>query len=224
MRRNITTVENITVCTNTGVDSKTNIVEMKRRFEEEVVEDTTTVTEETTESAPDSHEQFITILTEMGLSAEQAEAIHQMAMDLIENSPAESGEEVKVEASRTRRSGYSRGGSRRMGHGSSRPGSRRMGSSPRRRMSSERDIERGPRRSRRSPARRHDMGEQRMMRQLRRQRREISALKQQLTELGAQPGAGKVNTAPKTEMSAPTEVPTTGSPKDRVMAMLKHTF
>lgn len=82
----------------------------KYKFEEEVVEETV---EETTveESAPDSHEAFINILVEMGLSAEQAEAVHQMAMDLIEAGEGEVTEEVKeetkveekVEASRQRR-------------------------------------------------------------------------------------------------------------------------
>tara|TARA_R110000803_G_scaffold23716_2_gene57941 strand:- start:5381 stop:5872 length:492 start_codon:yes stop_codon:yes gene_type:complete len=80
-----------------------------RKFaEEEVVEETTTETTE--ESTPDSHETFVNILVEMGLSAEQAEAVHSMAMDLIE---AGEGEETttevntetteKVEASRLAR-------------------------------------------------------------------------------------------------------------------------
>jgi adenylate kinase family enzyme len=90
----------------------------KYKFEEEVVEEKV---EETTveESAPDSHETFVNILVDMGLSAEQAEAVHQMAMDLIEASEGEVEvtEEVKeekieekIEASRQRRG--RRGGSR----------------------------------------------------------------------------------------------------------------
>jgi len=88
----------------------------KYKFEEEVVEEKV---EETTveESAPDSHETFVNILVEMGLSAEQAEAVHQMAMDLIDASEGEIKEEVKeekieekIEASRQRRG--RRGGSR----------------------------------------------------------------------------------------------------------------
>ena len=91
----------------------------KYKLEEEVVEETI---EETTteESTPDSHEQFVNILVEMGLSAEQAEAVHQMAMDLIEAGEGETTEEVrtetteeKVEASRQcrgrRKSRYSKG-------------------------------------------------------------------------------------------------------------------
>ena len=80
----------------------------RRKFEEDVVvEEETTVTEETNvEDTPDSHEQFISILVDMGLNAEQAEAVHQMAMDLIDAGTGETTEEVKeevkVEASRQR--------------------------------------------------------------------------------------------------------------------------
>lgn len=203
-----------------------NIVSMKRSFEEEVVEETT-VTEESTESTPDSHEQFVTLLTEMGLSAEQAEAVHQMAMDLVENASGDPGVE-KVEASRVKRGGYSRGGSRRMGRGA-RAGESRMGHSRpsrRRGMSADRRPTRNQRPSRGG---RREMSGNDMGRQLRQQRRAIRELRQQITELsqqlGHQPGAAPLNTAPKNvAMSAPQEVPTQGSPKDRVMAMLKHTF
>tara|TARA_R110001599_G_scaffold260328_1_gene460685 strand:- start:2284 stop:2793 length:510 start_codon:yes stop_codon:yes gene_type:complete len=80
----------------------------RRKFEEDVVvEEETTVTEETNvEETPDSHEQFVTLLVDLGLNAEQAEAVHQMAMDLIDAGAAETTEEVKeetkVEASRQR--------------------------------------------------------------------------------------------------------------------------
>ena len=60
---------------------------MRRKFEEETVE--TPVEEVQEESTPDSHEQFINILVEMGLSAEQAEAVHEMAMNLAEGSSEE---------------------------------------------------------------------------------------------------------------------------------------
>ena len=96
----------------------------KYKFEEEIVEETkveeTTVVEEST---PDSHEVFVNLLVEMGLSAEQAEAVHQMAMDLIEASEGEievteEGKkekiEEKVEASRQRR-GRGRGSRTRRG-------------------------------------------------------------------------------------------------------------
>ena len=82
----------------------------KYKFEEEVVEEKVEETTEVKEeSTPDSHESFINLLVDMGLSAEQAEAVHQMAMDLIEASEGkvveekvteEVKEEVKVEASR----------------------------------------------------------------------------------------------------------------------------
>lgn len=80
----------------------------RRKFEEDVVvEEETTVTEETNvEETPDSHEQFVAILVEMGLNAEQAEAVHSMAQDLIDAGTGETTEEVKeetkVEASRQR--------------------------------------------------------------------------------------------------------------------------
>ena len=87
-----------------------------RKFAEDevVVEEETTVTEETVEESPDSHDQFVSILVDMGLSAEQAEAVHTMAMDLIdagegeETTTEEVSEEVKVEASRQRRNRRSR--------------------------------------------------------------------------------------------------------------------
>tara|TARA_R100000655_G_scaffold27087_1_gene55415 strand:+ start:3627 stop:4115 length:489 start_codon:yes stop_codon:yes gene_type:complete len=83
----------------------------KYKFEEKVVEEKVEETTEVKEeSTPDSHEAFINLLVDMGLSAEQAEAVHQMAMDLIDASEGEVveekeevKEEVKVEASRQRR-------------------------------------------------------------------------------------------------------------------------
>lgn len=211
------------------MNNNANLVGMKRRkFEEEVVEESTTTTEETTEeSAPDSHDQFIAILTEMGLSAEQAEAIHQMAMDLIETAPEGSGEEQKVEASRMRRRSYSsgradrmgrHGGSRRMGRGASRRG---MGTSRRRGMSRI-EAERGGRRTQPRGGR-HMMSADRMERQMRRQRREIRELRAQLRELGAQPGANNVRTAPNAQHTQAQQM-SGNSPKERVMSMLKHTF
>jgi hypothetical protein len=67
---------------------------MRTKFEEDVVEETTdTVVEET---APDIHEQFVSILVNMGLSADQAEAVHQMALDLIDAGGAEEVAEPEV--------------------------------------------------------------------------------------------------------------------------------
>jgi hypothetical protein len=200
------------------MNNNPNLVGMKRRkFEEEVVEETTTTETTTEESAPDSHQQFITILTEMGLSAEQAEAIHQMAMDLIESAPEGSGEEQKVEASRMRRRSYSSGRADRMGrHG----GRRRMGrGASRRGMGSRRSMSRmEPRGGRRM------MSADRMERQMRQQRRQIRELRAQLRELGAQPGSTNVRTAPQAQFSNQPAVPVGNSAKERVMSMLKHTF
>jgi len=189
---------------------------MKRyRFQEEEVTEETKVTEETTEeSTPDSHSQFVSLLTEMGLSAEQAEAIHQMAMDLINTDGGSNGE--KVEASRMRRKrNYSRGGRRRgmmnderqMRHG--RPGRRRMSAQ----------------RSGRPEPRRRAMSTERMESQLRRQRREIRELRAQLQQFGAQPGdvrlsRGPVNNEPKQSL----RLPQSNTIEGRVMDMLKHTF
>lgn len=83
----------------------------KYKFEEVVEEKVEETTEVKEESTPDSHEAFINLLVDMGLSAEQAEAVHQMAMDLIEASEGEVVEEKvteevkeeKVEMSRKRR-------------------------------------------------------------------------------------------------------------------------
>ena len=66
---------------------------MARRKFDEVVEEETTVTEEVVEETPDLHEKFVTLLVEMGLSAEQAEAVHSMAMDLIDAGEGEIKEE-----------------------------------------------------------------------------------------------------------------------------------
>tara|TARA_R110000824_G_C15188240_1_gene674462 strand:- start:1067 stop:1576 length:510 start_codon:yes stop_codon:yes gene_type:complete len=79
----------------------------KRFFAEDVVEETKEAVVE--ESTPDSHEQFVNLLVDMGLTAEQSEAVHQMALDLIDaGDGAEATEEVveeveKVEASRLSR-------------------------------------------------------------------------------------------------------------------------
>ena len=82
----------------------------KRKFEEDVVVEETTesTTEVVEEGGPDLHEQFVNVLVDMGLSAEQAESVHQVAMDLVdagggEETTEEVKEETRVEASRERR-------------------------------------------------------------------------------------------------------------------------
>jgi hypothetical protein len=143
-----------------------------RKFEEEVVEEETTVTEETVEEAPDSHEAFVTILVDMGLSAEQAEAVHSMAMDLIdagssEETTTEVKEEVKVEASRQR-------GRR------SRPTRGRRSEFARSERSGRREMSQ----------------EELDARRMRRLRRQNVEMRKQLQELGASPAAGPLRNAP----------------------------
>ena len=166
---------------------------MKRKFEEETVE--TPVEEVQEESTPDSHEQFINILVEMGLSAEQAEAVHEMAMNLAEGSSEETvTEETKVEASRSRRAEFAR--------------RKRRGYS-RRKMSEER----GER-----PARRTEMSREEMrMRRLSRQNR---MLRQQLQELGQQPAANPVRNRPQAKAEQPT-ISAEGTAKSRVFGYFK---
>tara|TARA_R110000822_G_scaffold143677_1_gene282069 strand:- start:5056 stop:5607 length:552 start_codon:yes stop_codon:yes gene_type:complete len=151
----------------------------RRKFEEEeVVEETTTdVTEETVEESPDQHDQFVTILVDMGLSAEQAEAVHSMAMDLIDAGGSEEiTEEVtteeKIEASRQRRARRST------------PSQGRRSEMSREGRSNRRQLSEGEMKTQR---------EQRSMRRLRRQNIE---LRQQLRELGAAPAAPGLRNAP----------------------------
>jgi hypothetical protein len=151
----------------------------RRKFEEDVVEETTTETTETTETveeSPDYHEQFVSILVDMGLSAEQAEAVHSMAMDLINSGEGETTEtteevteEQKVEARRARRMGSKRRGySRRRGMSEDRPRGRRMEMSQVERM-------------------------ERRMRRLARQNRE---LREELGRMGARPAARPLSNRP----------------------------
>tara|TARA_R110002110_G_scaffold372228_4_gene582296 strand:+ start:754 stop:1266 length:513 start_codon:yes stop_codon:yes gene_type:complete len=167
---------------------------MKRKFEEETVE--TPVEEVQEESTPDSHEQFINILVDMGLSAEQAEAVHEMAMNLAQGSSEEVTEETKVEASRSRREEFARR-------------KKRRGYS-RRKMSEERGEGR--------PARRTEMSREEMrMRRLSRQNR---MLRQQLQELGQQPAANPVRNRPQAKAEQPT-ISAEGTAKSRVFGYFK---
>jgi hypothetical protein len=167
---------------------------MKRKFEEETVE--TPVEEVQKESTPDSHEQFINILVEMGLSAEQAEAVHEMAMNLAQGSSEETvTEETKVEASQSRREEFAR--------------RKRRGYS-RRKMSEERGEGR--------PARRTEMSREEMrMRRLSRQNR---MLREQLQELGQQPAANPVRNRPQAKAEQPT-ISAEGTAKSRVFGYFK---
>ena len=140
----------------------------KYKFEEDVVEETV---EETTteESTPDSHETFVNILVEMGLSAEQAEAVHQMAMDLIEASEGEITEEVSTETTET---------------------TEKVEASRQRR---------GRRSLRRSEGRKEFNKEGREARMLSRLRRQNIELRKQLREFGEQPATRPLRNAPYTD-------------------------
>ena len=192
----------------------------KRKFaEEEVVEETTTETTETEESTPDSMEQFINLLVDMGLSAEQAEAVHTMAMELVDVSGGETiteevKEETKVEASRQ---GRGRRQSPR------REFSRRGAEGRRARFSRDEEPTRGrlamseQRSERTNPTQRLEV-------QLRRQRREMAEMRKQLIELGAQPATRGLSNAPqRREVSGQIPTPSAeGSIQDRVNSMLKN--
>lgn len=179
------------------------------RFEEEkTAEAATETTTETSgeESTPDSHEQFVNILTEMGLSADQAEAVHQMAMDLV-NAGGKQEETTQTEMSRARRR---RAMARRRANMSRRPAR-----GQRSEFSGRRPV-RGEVRGRRE----FGTTDNRTQMMLRRQRREIMELKRQLKEFGAQPAARPERTRGEfnTEVKA---MPTQGKILDRVKSFMK---
>lgn len=175
---------------------------MKRYFEEVPAEEQEVVAETTEESTPDSHEQFINILVEMGLSAEQAEAVHSMAMDLINaGAEAPAAEETKEELSRARRRRFAR---------------RRAVSAGRREMG----YNKKPRRPKRSAFNRAGRNQNEvMMSRLRAQRKQIMELKKQLVELGQQPSAQPV-TRTKSNFQQAQPLAPNASIKDRVLAKL----
>ncbi len=160
-------------------------MDIKKFMEEEEKEDymveeeeTMQQEEEVTES-PDSHEQFVNLLVDMGLSAEQAEAVHEMAMELADagNGETQTQEEVKedkkVETSRQRR--------------------------PRRAMRRRGDFKRSERSERREMS-----SEQKMERRLQRLERQNRSLRNQLREFGAAPAARPLRNAPTvTQENAP---------------------
>ncbi len=182
----------------------------RRKFEEDVVEETTTTetTETVEETSPDLHDQFVQILVDMGLSAEQAEAVHSTAMDLINAGDGETEttetvtEESKVEARRARRGmGSKRKRYSRRGFNADRPTraerSRHMGE------------ERGPRRGGRT-----ELAAERRMRRLARQNRQ---LREQLQELGASPAARPISNRPA--MQAQPAVKAKGLAKSTAQAL-----
>ena len=184
---------------------------MKRKFEQEnyAAEEQEVAEVATTEeeSAPDSHEQFVNLLVEMGLSADQAEAVHSMAMDLVnaagETTEAPAAEDNKEELSAARRRRFAR---------------RRAA----RRNRQEMGYSKKPRRPKRGEFKRGRSDRQEvMMSRLRAQRKEIVELKKQLAELGQQPAAEQV-TRSKSNFQQAEPIMGNANAKDRVLNKLKN--
>ncbi len=139
--------------------------------EDYMVHDEETMQEEEVTESPNSHEQFVNLLVDMGLSAEQAEAVHEMAMELVDagNGETQAQEEVKednkVETSRQRR--------------------------PRRAVRRRGEFNRNDR-----PQRRELSKEEQMERRMRRLARQNREMRKQLQEFGAAPAARPLRNAP----------------------------
>lgn len=193
----------------------------KRRFADEATADAPAPAAETTteESAPDSQTQFVQLLTDMGLSADQAEAVYQMAQDLVNAGGAE--QPAKTEASRIRRARMAR--RERMLYGTN---GRANFSSEGRTLRDRRMAERSVREERFSrserPARfarqeRTDLSS----RVISRQRQQIQQLRQELAAMGKRPDAQKLSRAPQVA-NQNISIPTEGSVKERVFNSLKN--
>ena len=200
----------------------------KRRFADEAAADAPAPAAETTteESAPDSQTQFVQLLTDMGLSAEQAEAVYQMAQDLVNAGGAE--QPAKTEASRIRRARMAR--RERMlnrSRGLYGNAEERRFSTERRpvreRLAREERFAREERPTRQArPARfarqeRTDLAS----RVISRQRQQIQQLRQELAAMGKRPDAQKLSRAPQVA-NQNISIPTEGSVKDRVFNSLKN--
>ena len=195
----------------------------KRRFADEAAADAPAPAAETTteESAPDSQTQFVQLLTDMGLSADQAEAVYQMAQDLVNAGGAE--QPAKTEASRIRRARMAR--RERMLNRSR----GLYGNAEERRFS----TERRPLRERRFDRAERPVREARPARFARqertdlssrvisRQRQQIQQLRQELAAMGKRPDAQKLSRAPQVA-NQNISIPTEGSVKDRVFNSLKN--
>jgi len=197
----------------------------KRRFQEEETEETTSQTaSETTESETNSDDKLITILTEMGLSAESAQALYQMALDL-----AKEGNGEKVEASRMsrrqlefKRELRKRREMRRQ-RMEARGERREFGV---RRELRERDARR-PMDARRERfersgrgMRRERFGAEQTDSLIRRQRATIIELRKQLKEFGALPAAQRLSAQRQNDVQP--GVPTGGSIQERVFNAMKN--
>ena len=185
-------------------------------------------------AAPDQHAALVEALTAMGLSAEQAEAVHTMAMDLIEAAPAEaapSEEVVEVEASRQRKrmSRGRRSGRARMSHKrkhrysrEDRVRSRRSEMSEERGTRSERPAR--PSRGQRPTRSRRGLSAERNT--IARQRRQIAEMRKELEAVNNAPAARKLSNNPLKEKAnnALPVAPFNGSPKERAFEMMKNMF
>ena len=185
-------------------------------------------------AAPDQHAALVEALTAMGLSAEQAEAVHTMAMDLIEAAPAEaapSEEVVEVEASRQRKrmSRGRRSGRARMSHKrkhrysrEDRVRSRRSEMSEERETRSERPAR--PSRGQRPTRSRRGLSAERNT--IARQRRQIAEMRKELEAVNNAPAARKLSNNPLKEKAnnALPVAPFNGSPKERAFEMMKNMF
>lgn len=199
----------------------------KRRFQEETTDAPAPAAETTEESAPDSQTQFVQLLTDMGLSAEQAEAVYQMAQDLVNAGGAE--QPAKTEASRIRRARMAR--RERMLNRSR----GLYGNAEERRFS----TERRPLRERRFDRAERPVRDARPVREARparfarqertdlssrvisRQRQQIQQLRQELAAMGKRPDAQKLSRAPQVA-NQNISISTEGSVKDRVFNSLKN--
>jgi len=193
----------------------------RRNFEETAPEATAETSETTEESAPDSQSQFVQLLVDMGLSADQAEAVFQMAQDLVNAGGA--SEPQKTEASRMRRAQRM---SRKSGFYASRERSfRREGLASRERnFSREELMARRERRAARPTRERgfSSQGRTDMSAQvIRRQRATIVELRKQLAQMGAAPAAQKLSRRPQGR-NAQVAIPQEGDAKSRVFAALKN--
>lgn len=185
-------------------------------------------------AAPDQHAALVEALTAMGLSAEQAEAVHTMAMDLIEAAPAEaapSEEVVEVEASRQRKrmSRGRRSGRARMSHKRKHRYSREDRVRSRRsEMSEERETRsEGPARpSRGQRPTRSRRGLSAERNTIARQRRQIAEMRKELEAVNNAPAARKLSNNPLKEKAnnALPVAPFNGSPKERAFEMMKNMF
>lgn len=185
-------------------------------------------------AAPDHAAALVEALTAMGLSAEQAEAVHTMAMDLIEAAPAEaapSEEVVEVEASRQRKrmSRGRRSGRARMSHKrkhrysrEDRVRSRLSEMSEERGTRSERPAR--PSRGQRPTRSRRGLSAERNT--IARQRRQIAEMRKELAAVNNAPAARKLSNNPLKEKAnnALPVAPFHGSPKERAFEMMKNMF